>query len=53
MAFPFPQNPTDGQVVTQTQSDGSVIVATYDITKNQWIVDRNLPAPTPITVTPA
>ena len=52
MAFPFPQNPTDGQVVTQTQSDGSVIVATYDITKNQWIVDRNLPAPTLLTGTP-
>jgi hypothetical protein len=52
MAFPFPPNPTDGQVVSQAQPDGSVLVATYRAAKNEWTVDRQLPAPTPITGAP-
>ena len=52
MAFPFPLNPVDGQQVSQTQPDGSVLVATYDQAKNEWIVNRQLPAPTPLTGTP-
>ena len=52
MTFPFPPNPTDGQVVTQAQPDGSVLTATYHAAKNEWTVDRQLPAPTPITGTP-
>ena len=52
MAFPFPLNPVDGQQVSQTQLDGSVLVATYYQAKNEWIVTRQLPAPTPITGTP-
>ena len=52
MAFPFPLNPVDGQQVSQTQPDGSVLTATYDQAKNEWIVTRQLPAPTPITGTP-
>jgi microcystin-dependent protein len=52
MAFPFPLNPVDGQVVTQTQPDGSVLTATYNQSKNEWVIDRQQPAPTPITGTP-
>jgi hypothetical protein len=52
MSFPFPLNPADGQQVTQAQSDGSVLVATYHQAKNEWIVNRQLPAPTPLTGTP-
>jgi hypothetical protein len=39
MAFPFPQNPIDGQTVTRLQSDGSVITATYHAAKNEWVMD--------------
>lgn len=58
MAFPFPPNPVDGQQVSHTQPDGSVLSATYNASKNEWVVSRVLPAPTqvtsgtPITVTP-
>ena len=52
MAFPFPLNPVDGQQVTQAQPDGSVLVATYNQAKNEWVINRQLPAPTPITGTP-
>jgi hypothetical protein len=52
VAFPFPLNPVDGQVVTQTQPDGSVLTATYNQSKNEWVIDRQQPAPTPITGTP-
>ena len=52
MTFPFPLNPVDGQQASQTQPDGSVLVATYNQAKNEWIVNRQLPAPTPITGTP-
>ena len=52
MAFPFPLNPVDGQQVSQTQPDGSVLVATYHQAKNEWEVNRQLPAPTPLTGTP-
>ena len=52
MTFPFPLNPADGQQVTQAQPDGSVLVATYNQAKNEWVINRQLPAPTPITGTP-
>jgi hypothetical protein len=52
MAFPFPLNPADGQVVSYAASDGSIIKATYTQTKNEWIITRQLPAPTPLTGTP-
>ena len=52
MTFPFPLNPADGQQVTQAQSDGSVLVATYAQAKNEWVINRQLPAPTLLTGTP-
>ena len=44
MTFPFPSSPTNGQQVTHTLSDGSVLVATYDASKNDWKVERQAPA---------
>ena len=59
MSFPFPPNPVDGQVATQAQPDGTVLRATYDQSKNEWIVERvevsntlTLIAGTAYTVTP-
>ena len=52
MSFPFPRNPIDGQTVTSPQLDGSVIIATYHAAKNEWVLDRRLPAPTVVTGTP-
>ena len=60
MSFPFPPNPVDGQVATQTQPDGTVLRATYQLTKNEWVVERVAPkdptlmltAGTPYTVNP-
>ena len=40
MSFPFPKNPTDGQVVTQAQPDGSILTATYRQVKNEWELAR-------------
>ena len=61
MSFPFPPNPVDGQVATQTQPDGTVLRATYQLAKNEWVVERVAPkdptlmltAGTAYTVTPA
>jgi len=50
MAFPFPKNPIDGQVVSQTQGDGSILQATYVQLKNEWIVERKYPANPNITL---
>lgn len=52
MAFNFPLNPTDGQVHTEAQADGSILTATYKANKNEWEVRRDLPAPTTITGNP-
>ena len=43
MSFPFPPNPVDGQVATQTQPDGTVLRATYQLAKNEWVVERVAP----------
>lgn len=51
MAFPFPLNPTDGQVATQAQADGTVLKATYIQAKNEWVVERVLPKNPSITLT--
>lgn len=51
MSFPFPLNPVDGQVVTQAQPDGSVLIATYNQAKNEWVINRQLPAPTTVAGT--
>jgi len=53
VSFPFPKNPTDGQVVSSTAPDGSILTATYRAAKNEWEVSRALPPPTTITGTPA
>lgn len=58
MVFSFPSSPVDGQVVTETQPDGSVLTATYAASKNGWTVTRQPGPPTtvepvgPIDVTP-
>jgi hypothetical protein len=49
MSFPFPKNPTDGQVVSTTAADGSILTATYRAAKNEWEVARQLPPPTTLT----
>ena len=51
MRFPFPSNPTDGQVATFTQADGTVLSATYIAAKNEWYVERQVPTPSTITLT--
>jgi len=52
MAFTFPLNPIDGQVHSETASDGTILTATYRQNKNEWEVRRDLPAPTSITGNP-
>ena len=51
MSFPFPPNPVDGQVVTQTQPDGTALKATYIQAKNEWAVERVQPKPSTLTLT--
>ena len=51
MRFPFPSNPTDGQVATFTQADGTVLSATYIAAKNEWYVERQVPKLPSITLT--
>ena len=51
MSFPFPPNPVDGQVATQTQPDGTVLKATYIQAKNEWMVERVAPKPSTLTLT--
>jgi hypothetical protein len=41
MAFPFPSNPVDGQTVSYTANDGSLLQATYVQSKNTWDVKRS------------
>ena len=50
MAFPFPKNPVDGQVVSQAASDGTVLTATYHLGKNEWTVTRTVPNPPTINL---
>lgn len=50
MSFPFPANPVDGQVATQTQPDGTVLKATYIQVKNEWVVERVAPKPSTLTL---
>ena len=49
MSFPFPKNPSDGQVVSATAPDGTILTATYHAAKNEWELARRLPVPTPIS----
>jgi hypothetical protein len=49
MSFPFPRNPTDGQVVSHTTSDGTILTATYYASKNEWKVQRTIKQPTVVT----
>jgi hypothetical protein len=51
MSFPFDPNPVDGQVITHAASDGTVLVATYHASKNEWSVRRELP-PTQVVTSP-
>jgi hypothetical protein len=51
MTFPFPKNPADGEVVTKTASDGTILTATYRQSKNEWEMERVLPAPSTLALT--
>lgn len=49
MAFPFPPNPVDGQQVSHNQPDGSVLSATYNASKNEWVVSRQVQSTTVVS----
>jgi hypothetical protein len=51
MAITFPKNATHGQTVTNTASDGSILIATYNKDKNAWEVKRE-PGPSQVVVSP-
>ena len=52
MSFPFPENPTHGQQVSQVQPDGSVLSAVFDAVSNRWEVTRQEPPATPVAPNP-